>query len=249
MTKIIAIFNQAGGVAKSTLTFNLGYSLSQLQQKVLLVDIDPQASLTTFMGLEPSELDQTLYHSILHDAPLPIHSIHGLDLVPANIDLSGAELELVTADLRDLRLKDALEPVEGKYDYILLDCPPSLGILSYISLVAATHVLVPIQTHYKALRGTELLLKTVSRVKKKPNKSLALAGFIPTLYDQRTSQDALSLQAIKEQLSPLAPVFDPIPRSIAFADAVQAHLPLALYQPKHPTISLLNDIAQALLLR
>ncbi len=243
MAKIFALFNQCGGVCKSTLTLNLGYHLSQLGKKTLLVDIDPQASLTTFLGLEPSELELTLYNSIVHDEPLPLHSFHGLDLVPSNIDLSGAELELVTADMRDLRLKEALETIASDYDTILIDCPPSLGILSYISLVAATHILVPIQTHYKALRGTELLLSTVARVKKKANKSLSIAGFIPTLFDSRTSQDNMSLQAIKEQLSPLAPVFSPIPRSVAFADAVQAHLPLSLYQPKHPAVPLLDNIA------
>lgn len=246
MTKIFALFNQCGGVCKSTLTLNLGYHLYRLGQKTLLIDVDPQASLTTFLGLEPSELERTLYNSIVQDDPLPIHTLRGVDLVPANIDLSGAELELVTADMRDLRLKEAIEPVVSQYDAILIDCPPSLGILSYISLVAATHILVPIQTHYKALRGTELLLQTFGRVKKKANKSLSIAGFIPTLFDSRTSQDNMSLQAIVEQLSPHAPVFSPIPRSVAFADAVQAHLPLYLYQPKHPAIPLLDDIANAL---
>ena len=246
MTKIFALFNQCGGVCKSTLTFNLGYHLSLLKQRVLLIDVDPQASLTTFMGLEPSQLERTLYNAIIEDESLPLHTIWQLDLVPANIDLSGAELELVTADMRDLRLKEAIAPIAEQYDSILIDCPPSLGILSYISLVAATHILVPIQTHYKALRGTELLLQTFARVRKKANKSLEIAGFIPTLFDSRTSQDNLSLQTIKEQLSPHAKVFPAIPRSIAFADSVQNHLPLYLYQPKHPAIPLLNNIAQTL---
>jgi len=246
VTKIFALFNQCGGVCKSTLTFNLGYHLSLLKQRVLLIDVDPQASLTTFMGLEPSQLERTLYNAIIEDESLPLHTIGQLDLVPANIDLSGAELELVTADMRDLRLKEAIAPIAEQYDSILIDCPPSLGILSYISLVAATHILVPIQTHYKALRGTELLLQTFARVRKKANKSLEIAGFIPTLFDSRTSQDNLSLQTIKEQLSPHAKVFPAIPRSVAFADAVQNHLPLYLYQPKHPAIPLLHNIAQTL---
>ena len=158
MSKVIAVFNQSGGVSKTTLTMNLGYHLAQSQQSVLLVDMDPQASLTTFMGLEPSELGKTVYEAILGEEPLPIHqNIHGIDMAPANINLSGAELELVVADMRDIRLKEALEPVIAQYQFILIDCPPSLGILSYISLVAATHVLIPIQTEYKALKGTELL--------------------------------------------------------------------------------------------
>ena len=145
MSKIIALFNQAGGVAKTTLTMNLGYHLAQLKSaqkkqnyRVLLIDIDPQATLTNFMGLEPNELEQTIYDAIIEQKELPIHSnLHGLDLVPASVDLSSAELELVVADMRDLRLKYALETVQDEYDLILIDCPPSLGILSYIALVAS----------------------------------------------------------------------------------------------------------------
>jgi len=247
MSKTIAIFNQSGGVSKSTLTMNLGFQLAQLNQKVLLVDMDPQASLTAFMGLEPTDLAKTVYEAIVVGEPLPIHfGIHQIDLVPSNINLSGAELELVVADMREIRLKDALEPVEKQYDFILIDCPPSLGILSYISLVAATHVLIPIQTQYKSLKGTELLLQTISRVKSRANRDLKFAGFIPTLHDARTVQGDLSLQSIQEQLSPLGIIYPAISRSVAFADAVQEHLPLALYNPKHPAIKLLIEIATGL---
>ncbi len=173
MSRVIALFNQAGGVGKSTLTMNLGYHLALLKQRVLLVDMDPQASLTVFMGLEPSELDKSIYEAILIGEPLPIHqSIHNMDLAAANINLSGAELELVVADMRDVRLKEALKPLRKHYDFILVDCPPSLGILSYISLVAATHVLIPIQTQYKALKGTELLLNTIARVRSRANRQV-----------------------------------------------------------------------------
>lgn len=157
--RIIALFNQAGGVAKSTLTMNLGYHLAQLTHRVLLVDIDPQASLTKFMGLIPKELDSTVADAIIEELPLPIHEgIHGMDLAPANRVLSGAEMQLVNAPLRDFRLKEALEPLLSEYDFILIDCPPSLGLLSFVSLVAATHVLVPIETHLKAFEGTDELL-------------------------------------------------------------------------------------------
>ncbi|MBF2057572.1 MAG: ParA family protein [Cyanobacterium sp. T60_A2020_053] len=180
MTKIISLFNQSGGVGKSTLTMNLGYHLSQ-NYKVLIIDFDPQGSLSLFMGLEPSELDATIYDSLINDEPLPIHSFSegNLHLVPSNIKLSGAELELVTADMRDLRLVDTLSTIKDNYDFILIDCPPSLGILSYISLVASTHILVPIQTQYKSFCGTELLLSTVARVKKRANRDLEVLGFVP----------------------------------------------------------------------
>jgi chromosome partitioning protein len=247
MGQVIAVFNQSGGVGKSTLTMNLGYHLGQLKKRVLLVDMDPQASLTAFMGLEPSDLDKTIYESVMASEPLPIHTdLHGVDLVPANINLSGAELELVVADMRDYRLKEALSAVIDKYDFIFIDCPPSLGILSYISLVAATHVLIPIQTQYKALKGTELLLSTIARVRSRANKTLSVAGVVPTMHESRTVQGVMSLQSIQEQLSKIGTVFPIIPRSVSFADASQEHIPLALYNPKHPAVPLFNQIAHSL---
>ncbi|MRW41178.1 ParA family protein, partial [Staphylococcus aureus] len=136
-------FNQAGGVAKSTLTQNLGYHLAQRNHRVLLVDIDPQATRTTFIGLVPSELEKTIYNALVEDNPPPIHEkIHGMDLAPTNIALSLAEAQLVNADMREFRLKEALEPIKNDYDFIIIDCPPSLGILSNISLVASDYILV-----------------------------------------------------------------------------------------------------------
>ncbi len=244
--RIIALFNQAGGVAKSTLTMNLGYQLAQLQHRVLLVDIDPQASLTKFMGLIPKELDSTLADAIVEELPLPIHeAIHGMDLAPANRVLSGAEMQLVNAPLRDFRLKEALEPIKDEYDFILIDCPPSLGLLSFISLVAATHVLVPIETHMKAFEGTDELLQTLNSVKK-ANKKLSIAGFVPTRYAKSNSADVRTLGAIQEQLSSWGRVFPPVPRATAFVDAVEEREPLAVYAPKHPAVALLNKIAQSL---
>lgn len=248
MASIIALFNQSGGVGKSTLTMNLGYSLMKKKKKVLLLDLDPQASLTTFMGLEPYDLEKTIYDAIIAEEELPIqHQIHNMDLVPSNINLSGAEIELVSALMRELRLKQAIDPYVSKYDFILIDCPPSLGILSIICLVAATELLVPIQCQFKAFQGTDLLLNTVARLRKSVNKNLAFAGFIPTMYDGRTALESRTYEAIKEQLSPLATVFEPIPRSIAFADATEKRIPLALYKPKHPAVKILNQISQQLI--
>lgn len=247
MNKVIALFNQSGGVSKTTLTMNLGYHLAQRQQRVLLVDMDPQASLTVFMGLEPSELEKTVYEAIVVGEQLPIHkNIHNMNLAPANINLSGAELELVVADMRDVRLTEALKPIQKQYDFILIDCPPSLGILSYISLVASTHVLIPIQTQYKALKGTELLLNTISRVRSRANPQLQIAGIIPTMHDSRTVQGEMSLQSIQEQLSKIGKIYPTIPRSVVFADASQEHVPLALYNSKHPAVSLIKQIAKHL---
>ncbi|MGB7439882.1 MAG: ParA family protein [Coleofasciculaceae cyanobacterium] len=247
MSRIISFFNQAGGVGKSTLTMNLGYHLAKHNHRVLLVDMDPQASLTDFMGLEASELDKTVYEAVLLGEPLPIHQdIHKMHLAPANINLSGAELELVVADMRDVRLREALEPVQENYDFILVDCPPSLGILSYISLVAATHVLVPIETEYKALKGTELLLNTIGRVRSRANRRLKIAGVVPTMHKARTIQGDRSLQSIQQQLSKIGTVYSAIPQAVAFVDASEEHVPLAVYKPKHPAVELLDQIAKNL---
>jgi chromosome partitioning protein len=245
--RIIALFNQAGGVAKSTLTMNLGYQLAQFQHRVLLVDMDPQASLTKFMGLIPKELDSTVADAIVEELPLPIHeAIHNMDLAPANRVLSGAEMQLVNASLRDFRLKEALEPLKDEYDFILIDCPPSLGLLSFVSLVAATHVLVPIETHMKAFEGTDELLQTLNSVKK-ANKKLLIAGFIPTRYAKNNSADVRTLGAIQEQLSSWGQIFPPVPRATAFVDASEERSPLAVYAPKHPAVALLDKIAQSLM--
>lgn len=252
MSKILALFNQAGGVAKSTTTLNLGYHLAQRALRVLLIDIDPQASLTSFMGIEPSELETTIYDALVPKddeiESLPIHqNIHGMDLLPANIDLANAEQELIFAELRELRLKQILEPVRDNYDFILIDCPPSLGILSHISLVAADYVLVPIQCQFKALKGTDSLLKTIARVRKRLNPQLKIAGFLPTMYQASNSLDNRTLESISEQLADVAKIFPPMPRATAVAEAAESGKPLALCANKHkPTLKLFDQMAIAM---
>jgi chromosome partitioning protein len=249
MSRVIALFNQCGGVGKSTLTMNLGYHLQERSHRVLLIDMDPQASLTIFMGLEQELLNSTVSDVLADEdadeelSELPIKGLHGLDLIPSSINLSATELALVNADMRDVRLKDALSSVTDQYDFILIDCPPSLGLLSYISLVAATHILVPIQTQFKAFEGTNLLLKTVARVRRRPNRGLKIAGFIPTLFDARRSQDARTLEAIKERFAGVGLIYPPIPWSTSFADAVEARVPLSVYDSSHKAIAVLKSIA------
>lgn len=199
------------------------------------------------MGLVPAQLEKTLYDALIEEQPLPIHEgIHGMDLVPANRILSSAEMQLVSAEMRELRLREALEPVLDAYDFILLDCPPSLGLLSYIALVAATQVLVPIETHVKAFEGTNELLQTVTRVRNKANRKLQIAGFVPTRYDRRNSVDTRTLGAIQSQLSSWGQIFPPIPRATAFVDASEEREPLAVYEPKHPAVPLLDSLAAAM---
>ena len=250
MTKVISLFNQAGGVAKSTTAQNLGYHLCLRRHRVLLVDIDPQASLTTFMGLEPADLEKTIYDALVgEDAePVPIHrDVHGMDLAPANILLANAEQELIFAELREFRLKEVLATLLDNYDFILIDCPPSLGILSIISLVASTHVLVPIQCQFKALKGTDSLLKTVARVQRKLNRSLKIAGFFPTMYSANNSLDQRTLESICEQLSSIGKIFAPLPRATAVAEAAEYGKPLALCPQKNSAIlRIFDEIAIAM---
>lgn len=244
MSKIISLFNQSGGVGKTTLCQNLGYHLATRGHSVLLIDMDPQASLTTFMGVDVMGLKETVYDTLVSEdiSPLPIHKdLFSMDLVPANIHLANAEQELLLAEQREIRLKDPLVAVDETYDYILIDCPPSLGILSQLSLVAATHVIVPIQTQFKALMGTDFLLQTVKKVQRRLNRSLKIGGFCPTMYSPSNALDQRTLEAIEEQLSSIAPVFTPIPRATALAEASEFATPLALSPKKNAKIIAIFD--------
>jgi len=247
VSKVISFFNQAGGTGKTTLAMNLGYSLAQQGHRVLLVDMDPQSSLTVFMGMRPHELEDTIAQSILEREPLPILSgIHQMDLVPSNLTLSAADVKLATAIAKETRLKKALAPVEPNYDFVLIDCPPTLGVLSILSLVASTHILIPMQTQYKSFVGLDLLLGTISELQQEGVAAdLKIAGVIPNLHD-RTAQSKEILEAVTEQFGGVAPVFPPVPRAVAFADASMQHLPLGLYDPKHTALTNLKTITQSL---
>lgn len=245
--KIISLFNQAGGVGKTTLTLNLGYALALNKQKVLLIDLDPQGSLTTFMGIEPHELETTIYDSLVNNTPLNIlKDINGVDLAPTNINLSLAEMQLVSVMNREQRLKRILDPLTN-YDYILIDCPPSLAILSILALTASSHILVPIECEFKSYFGTGLLLNTVKEVRLNVNPDLAFAGFVPMKLDKRRSQHLRTYEQMSEELPILGTVFEPIPDSTVFPDSAEERLPLALYKPKHPAVTVINNIAQQLI--
>jgi len=227
---------------------NLGYQLGQRKkQKVLLIDMDPQASLTIFMGVDPTELEATVKDSILDKKDLPILTgIHGIDLVPANILLSAAEMQLSSVLRRELRLKQAIDKITDQYSFVLIDSPPSLGMLSTLSLVAANYVLVPSQTQFKSIQGTNLVLQTIADVRDAIDHKLELAGVVPTIYAKGTLQDREALGVLESQLSSITKVYPPLPRSTAFPDASQERLPLAVFSPKHPAVTILNQIAKDL---
>ncbi len=189
MGRVIAITNQKGGVGKTTTTINLGAALAQKEQYTLLIDSDPQGALSIALGIPAYDLEFTLY-SILTDTRIPVaavthHVRPHLDVVPANIDLAGAELQLVAMMGREYVLRDALANLRDKYNFILIDCPPSLGLLTVNALAAADEILVPLQCEFLAMRGLDALIDVVARVQRRLNPKLKLIGIVPTMYNPR----------------------------------------------------------------
>ena len=234
-TKIIAIINQKGGVGKSTTAINLSAALGAAGKQVLLVDLDPQGNTTSGFGIEKGQIDKCVYNVLLDD-DVEIEEViipdvyQGVDLVPATINLAGAEVELVSEMARENRLKDAVGKLRGKYDYIFIDCPPSLGLLTVNSLVAADKLLIPIQTEFYALQGVTKLLDSMKRVKSRLNPSLDIFGILLTMYDGRT---ILARQVAAEVRNFFgSQVFETkIPRSVRISEAPSYGIPIIDYDP------------------
>ena len=234
--RVVSFFNLSGGVGKTTLTKEVSYLLAVRGHRVLAIDMDPQGSLTTFTGLGRNP-EKTTYDVLMKGADA-IASCRtdtfdwGFDIVPANLYLAQAEMELATADMREFRLKKFLAQ-HTDYDFVLIDCPPSLGVLSYVALVASTHVVVPIQTEYKAFNGADLILGMLKRVKDGANPKLAIGAFVPTLFAAGLGQHQRTLDELQE-LKSIAPLAEPIPRVTSISDASEKNLPLAefLFQRK-----------------
>ncbi len=219
MARIIAVANQKGGVGKTTSTLNLGAALHEQGQRVLLVDLDPQASLTMSLGIDPESLSQTLYNAILatvdeSDTPtladIIMPTTAGVALAPANIELSAAELDLNKATMGETILRDMLETVQDAYDFILIDCPPSLGLLTVNALSAAHEVMIPLQADYLALKGVNLLVKTITTVQRKINRDLRIAGVFATMADTRTLHAREVLTSVEKILAGRVHIFTPM---------------------------------------
>ena len=248
MARTIAFANQKGGVAKTTSTLAIGAALAQMGSRALLVDLDPQGCLTYSLGVDSEALDLTIHDVLVGRVPVgkTIHQLPEVDLVPANIDLAGAEAYLLTRTGREYALRTALEDVQIHYDWILLDCPPSLGVLTINALTAADAVIVPMQCEALSHRGVGQLLETIDDVRRLTNRGIEVIGILPTLYDGRTqhAQEILEDVGRRYRLPVLEP---PIRKSIRFAEAPRAGRSIIKFAPSHAGADAYRQIARSLL--
>ncbi len=231
MTKIIAVANQKGGVGKTTTAVNLATSLAAIKNRVLLIDLDPQGNATTGVGVENIKGDG-IYDVLINGVPMREHiydsMVPYLSVVPSSVNLSGAELELIEFDQRESQLKFALAPLEGQYDYIMIDCPPALGLLTLNALVGATEVLVPLQCEFYALEGLSYLIRTVERVKKVFNPELKINGVVLTMFDARNNLSRQVAADVQEYFK--NGLYNTIiPRNVKVSEAPSHGKPVLLY--------------------
>lgn len=235
MGKIVSIANQKGGVGKTTTSINLSTILAKKGKKVLMIDADPQGNASSGVGIDRDEIELSVYDVLINDAQIEEvvkkTNIKNLDLCPSNINLAGAEVELVSIESRENRLKEKLDNVKDKYDYIIIDCPPSLGLITLNAFTASNSVLIPVQCEYYALEGLGQLLNTISLVKKHLNKEIEIEGALLTMYDARTN---LSNQVVKEVKNYFNDKVykNVIPRNVKLSEAPSYGMPISIYDPR-----------------
>ncbi|MBK8757330.1 MAG: ParA family protein [Actinomycetales bacterium] len=251
--RVIAMCNQKGGVGKTTTTINLGAALAEVGRRVLLVDFDPQGALSVGLGVRPNDLDVTVYNLLTergHDIREVIQQTRtpGLDLVPANIDLSAAEVQLVGEVAREQILARVLRPVLDDYDVIMIDCQPSLGLLTVNALTAAHGVVIPLECEFFAMRGVALLVETIEKITDRLNPALQIDGILATMYDGRTLHSREVVRSVVDHFGDQ--VFHTvISRTVKFPDATLAAEPITTYAPGHPAAAAYRQLARELIAR
>jgi chromosome partitioning protein len=251
--RIIALANQKGGVGKTTTTISLGAALAEAGKKVLLVDFDPQGGCAIGLGIEPGTLDISVYNALLDrsiDVEEVVHKTNfpGLDLIPSNIDLAAAEIMLVQEVAREQTLMRVLAPLRTGYDFILIDCPPSLGLLTINGLTAADGVIIPLECEYYALRGMALLMDSIDRIRERLNPRLNIDGIVATMYDPRTLHGKEVMARVKEAFG--RNLFDTVIRkTIRFAEAPVAGEPILSYAPTSVGADAYRKLAQEVIER
>jgi len=245
--QVISFANQKGGVAKTTTTLNLGVAFQELGHRILAVDLDPQGNLTMSQGMDPDTVDQSMFDVLVHALPIKevIHQAE-VDIAVSSIDLAGAELALSSMIGRERALQKALMPVRSEYDYILIDTPPSLGLLTINALTASDHVIVPVQCEYLSLRGLVQLEGTLQMIRENLNPSVEIRGILPTMFDGRTLHAKEAIEMLKENFGDL--VFDTkIKKTIRYAEAPVQGSSVLKYDPSGPAAKAYRDLAKEVL--
>lgn len=247
MGKIISIANQKGGVGKTTTSVNLSACIAKLGKRVLLVDIDPQGNATSGIGVNKADVDKCIYNVLVEDLPAESvcvsTAVENLDVIPATIQLAGAEIELVPTISREIRLKNALHSLKDEYDYIIIDCPPSLGLLTINSLTSSDTVLIPVQCEFYALEGLSQLLNTIRLVQKHLNKELMIEGVLLTMLDARTNLGLQVIDEVKKYFQDK--VFKSIiPRNVRLGEAPSHGKPIIDYDPRSKGAEVYQELAK-----
>ena len=235
MGRVIAVANQKGGVGKTTTAINLSACLAEKGQKVLAIDMDPQGNMTSGLGIDKDEVEKNIYDLMIGqagvDEVLQKEAIENLDVIPTSIDLSAAEIELIGVDDKEFIIRNAVQPIKDDYDYIIIDCPPSLSMLTINAMTTADSVLVPIQCEYYALEGLSQLIHTIDLVKDRLNNDLEIEGVVFTMYDARTNLSLQVVENVKENLQ--QNIYKTIiPRNVRLAEAPSYGQPITLYDPR-----------------
>lgn len=247
LPRFIAVANQKGGVGKTTTVINVGAALAELGYRTLIIDLDPQGNASTGLGIEIRGIETSMYHVIMNDVPLEdcveASDVRNLFVAPASLDLAGAEIELVPAFSRETRLRRALESVRDDYDYVLIDCPPSLGLLTVNGLVAAHEVLVPIQCEYYALEGLGQLMRNVDLVRRNLNSSLEISTIVCVMYDRRTKLADSVVAEVREHFGDKV-CRTMVPRAVKISEAPGFGQPILTYDPLSRGAVAYRDVAR-----